>query len=163
MIFNGCYFHQIKYELNMLLEYQNKYNCKSTSWIQLIDIIFLFGQGMRQGKRLFLNFCNNCCKSKEKQSTKKCTYSYSISIVNLNVTVKVEKNGTLSTTFFAKTTISYHNSRRNLNNLFTQSKHYQSHNLLEFAWCVLSHQRHANIFINVFYNKRIQEASFVKN
>ena len=128
MIFNGCYFHQIKYELNMLLEYQNKYNCKSTSWIQLIDIIFLFGQGMRQGKRLFLNFCNNCSTTKAKQSTKKCTYSYSISVVNLNVTVKVEENGTLSTTFFAKTTISYRNSRPNLNNLFTQWKHYQSHN-----------------------------------
>ena len=29
----------------LLLEYQNKYNCKPTSWLSFIDI-FLFGQGM---------------------------------------------------------------------------------------------------------------------
>ena len=42
------------------------------------------------------------------QPTIKFTYSYSTSTVNfLDVTVKVEKNGTLSTTIFAKPTASY--------------------------------------------------------
>ena len=31
------------FESNMLLEYQNKYTCKRTSWLRF----FLFGQGMR--------------------------------------------------------------------------------------------------------------------
>ena len=125
----------------------------------LLILFFCLDKGWDKGRDFSLIFVTIVVKVKRSNLQN----SYSISIVNLNVTVKVEKNGTLSTTFFAKTTISYHNSRRNLNNLFTQWKHYQSHNLLEFAWCVLSHQRHANIFINVFYNKRIQEASFVKN
>ena len=59
MIFNGHYFHQIKGTtmgapiavsyanifMSLLLEYQNKYNCKPTSWLSFIDI-FLFGQVM---------------------------------------------------------------------------------------------------------------------
>ena len=64
MIFNGCYFHQIKgaamgttmavsyanifmsvFESNILLEYLNKYKCKLTSWLQFIDDIFFIWTG----------------------------------------------------------------------------------------------------------------------
>ena len=91
MIFNGYYFQWTAmgtplavsyanifvsmFELNMLLEYQNK--CKPTSWLRFTDDTFLFGHGMRN-------------------------------LWNIDVTVKLEKNGTLSTTLFAKPTASYH-------------------------------------------------------
>ena len=64
MIFNGHYFHQIKgtaigtpkavsyvniflsvFESNMLLEYQNKYTCKWTSWLRFIHVFFYLDRG----------------------------------------------------------------------------------------------------------------------
>ena len=72
------------------------------------------------------------------KSKVKFMYSYWTSTVNfLDVTVKVEKDVTLSTTHFAKPTASCSASMLNLAILFTQWKHYQSHNLLEFAGLAL--------------------------
>ena len=63
------------FDSNMLLEQQNKYNCKLTSWLRFIDDIFFF-IWTRDEKSLkrFLNFCNNYSKNKGMQSTIKCTY-----------------------------------------------------------------------------------------
>ena len=67
---------------------------------------FSSGQGMRNLKH-FLNLCNNYSKSKGMKSKVKFMYSYWTSTVNfLDVTVKVEKDVTLSTTHFAKPTAS---------------------------------------------------------
>ena len=121
MMFNGCFFHQIKgramgtpmavsyanifmsvFESNMLLEYQNKYNCKPTSWLQFVNIFFNW-TGDKKSLKYFLNFCSNYSKNKGMQSTIKFKYFYSTSTIYfVDVTVNVEKNGTLSTTFFAK-------------------------------------------------------------
>ena len=115
MIFNGHYFHQIKgtatgtpiavsyvniflsvFESNMLLEYQNKYTCKRTSWLQFIHIFFAW-TGDEKSVKYFLNFCNNYSKSKGMQSTIAFMYFYSTSIANfLYITDKGEKNGILS-------------------------------------------------------------------
>ena len=125
MMFNGRYFHQIKrtpmgnpvavsycnismsvFKSNMLLEYQNKYNCIPTSWLWFIDIFFIWKRDEKSLKH-FLNFCNNYSKTKVMQSTIKFTYSYSTLTVNfLDFRVKVEKNGTRSTSLFAKPTAS---------------------------------------------------------
>ena len=101
MIFNGHYFHQIKgtamhtpmavsyanifmsvFESIMLLEYQNKYNCKPTSWLWFIDYIFFIWTGDEKPLKHFLHLCNNYSKSKGMQSTIKFMYSYSTLTVN---------------------------------------------------------------------------------
>ena len=130
-MFNGRYFHQINEtamatslavsyanifmsmsESNMLLEYQKKYNCEPTSWLRFIDIFFIW-TGDEKSLKHFFNFCNNYSKRcNGMQSTMKFTYSYSTLTVNfLDVTVKVEKKGTLATTRFANPTASYQHLR----------------------------------------------------
>ena len=90
------------FESNMLLEYQNKCNCKPTSWLQFVNIFFNW-TGDKKSLKYFLNFCSNYSKNKGMQSTIKFKYFYSTSTIYfVDVTVNVEKNGTLSTTFFAK-------------------------------------------------------------
>ena len=163
VMFNGRYFHQIKgtamgtpmalsyanifmsvFDSNMLLKYQNKYNCKPTSWLRFIDIFFNW-PGDEKSLKHFLNFCNNYSKNKGMQSTIKFTYSYSTLTVNfLDVTVKVEKNGTLSTNLFAKPTASYQHLHAKSSHPFHTMKALQSHNLLEFAGVVHSHKTIGN-------------------
>ena len=61
------------FESNMLLEYQNKYNCKPASWFQF-DNIFFNWTGDKKSLKYFLNFCSNYSKTKGMQSTIKFKY-----------------------------------------------------------------------------------------
>ena len=79
-------------------------------------------------------------------STLKFMYFYSTSTVNfLDVPVKMEKNGTHSTTLFAKPTASYQYLHAKSSHLFHTMKALPSHNLLELAGLVLSHQNIGNM------------------
>ena len=135
MMFNGCYFHQIKgtavgtpmvvsyanifmsvFESNMLLEYQNKYNCKSTCWLRFIDDIFFIWTGNEKSLKHFLNFCNNY-KNKG-----------------------MEKNGTLSTTLFAKPAASCQYLHAKSSNPFHTMKALPKSQVVRICRIVLSHQ-----------------------
>ena len=96
------------------------------------------------------------------QSTIKLMYFYSILTVNfLDVTVKVEKNGTLSTTLFAKPTASYKYLHAKSSHPFHTMKALpKSHFVRICRICTFTsdYWKHANTFINFFmkrgYKKR---------
>ena len=97
------------------------------------------------------------------QSTIKFTYSYSTLTV---VTVRVEKKGTLSTTLFANPTASYQHLRAKSSHPFHKVKALPKSQFIKIRKiCTFTsdYWKHANIFINFFYEKRLQETSFVKN
>ena len=140
------------FESNMLLEYQNKYNCKPTSWLWTIDEIFYIWTGDEKSLKHFLNFCSNYSKNKGMQYTIKFTYSYSTLTVNfLDVTVKVEKNGTLSTTLFAKPTASYQYLHAKSSHPFHTMKALpksQFVRIRRICTFTTDYWKHANTFIN---------------
>ena len=153
------------FELNMFLEYQNKYNCKPTCWLRFIDIFFIWTGNEKSLKHL-LNFCNNYSKNEGMQSTIKFTQSYSTLTVNfLDVTVKVEKNGTLSTTLFAKPTASYQYLHAKSSHPFHTMKALPKSQFVRIRRiCTLTsdYWKHANIFINFFMKRGYKKPALLK-
>ena len=104
-------------------------------------MFFFIWTGDEKFLKHFLNFCYNYSKSKGMESTIKFTYSYSTLTVNfLDVTVKEEKMRHFQQLFLLNPQLPIITCMPNLVILFTQWKHYQSHNLLEFAGFALSHR-----------------------
>ena len=165
-MFNGCYFHQIKwtvmgspmavsyanifmsvFESNMLLEYQNKYN-------QVYWYFFYSDSGWEISER-FPSF-----------PTITFLYSYSTLIVNfLDVTVKVEKNVTLSTFFSAKPTASYQYLHTISSHPFhrvkalPKSQFIRIHRICTFT---SDYSKHANMFINFFMKRGYKKPALIK-
>ena len=91
------------------------------------------------------------------QSKIKFTYSYSTLTVNfLDVTVKAEKDGTLTTTLFAKHTASYQYLHAKSSHPFHTMKTLPKSQLVRICRiCTFTsdYWKHANIFINLFMRR----------
>ena len=152
------------FESNMLLKYLKKYNCKPTSWLRFIDF-FIWNRDKKSLKH-FLNFCNNYSKSEGMQSTIKFTYSYSTLTVNLlDVTVKVENNGTLSTTLFAKPTASNQYLHAKSSHPFHTMKALPKSQFItirRICTFTTDYWKHANIFINFFMRRGYKKPGLIK-
>ena len=100
------------------------------------------------------------------QSTIKFTYSYSTLTVNfLDVTVKVEKNGTLSTTLFATLTASYQYLHAKSSHPFHTRKALsksQFFRIRRICIFISDYWKHANIFINIFMKRGYKKPALLK-
>ena len=107
-----------KFEQDLLAAYQKEHKTTPLIWIRFIDDIFFIWHGDEASLKHFLNFCNNFAKNSKMSSTIRFTYSYSQQSVNfLDTTVKLETDGTISTTLFSKPTAAH-------NYLHSKSYHY---------------------------------------
>ena len=122
MSFSGPFFHQIKgmamatlmavscanifmseFEQRLLHDYEQRYKRKPVLWLRFIDDIFLVWIGDEATLKSFLKYCNEYSKSRDLSSNIEFLWSYSLSTVSfLDVKVKIEKGGSLTTSLFFK-------------------------------------------------------------
>jgi len=127
MNFCGRFFHQLKgtamgtsmavnfancfmsiFETQMLQEYASTYGHQPALWLRYIDDVFFVWKGTKASLDNFINFCDNYSTAKGMASNIHFTSSYSTKSVNfLDVTVKQETDGRLSTNIYSKPTAAH--------------------------------------------------------
>ena len=100
------------------------------------------------------------------QSTIKFTYSYSTLTVNfLDVTVKVEKNDTLTTTLFGKPTAPYQYLHAKSSHPFHTTKALPKSQFVRIhRICIFTSEywKHANAFVNFFMKRGYERPALLK-
>ena len=155
-----------KFEQDLLAAYQKEHKTTPLIWIRFIDDIFFIWHGDEASLKHFLNFCNNFAKNSKMSSTIRFTYSYSQQSVNfLDTTVKLETDGTISTTLFSKPTAAH-------NYLHSKSYHYpkslrsipksQFIRIRRICTHLQDYWVNANQFIEFFSNRGYNQQNLIK-
>ena len=96
------------FEQHLLHDYEQIYKRKPALWLRFIDDIFLVWIGDKASLETFLKYCNDYNKSRDMSSNIKFSHSYSLSTVNFfDVKVTNEKDGSLTTSFFSKSSAAF--------------------------------------------------------